>query len=146
MKKLTGRSLAIGWLNIIMVAHLLGGFAVSWCTQSGVFSSYHEQVLSAFNLIQSTQAAELHEWWLNLFGATFQAFSAVSLLLIYVAKQRANAVVWGLFALTILGWAVQDVTISARIQFTLHYWVDAIAVLILVPPMLYLAYKDFNHE
>lgn len=141
------RKQLINWLLLVMWLHLVIGLITTWAANSTVFAAYHQTVMLAFGVAgdESEPAQAIHIWWLELFGATFQAFSAVMLILIYLMKNTYSTKVWGFLALTILLWAAQDLFVSARVNLILHYWVDVTAVVLLVIPIVYLAYLDAKH-
>lgn len=138
------RSWLVRWLYLIALGHFVGALGVTWCADSSLFSTYQQSLLSAFGFSQHTGALELQLWWISLFGATLQAFSLFMLALMYLANRYQLASIWLTLAGVILLWAPQDIIISIQKNVWAHVWIDLVAVIALVPPLLILWRLDRN--
>lgn len=131
------RKWLIYWMYLIAIAHLVGGILVSWFSNIDSLDAYHNDILRRFGE-PSIQLHHLHIWWLNLFGATLQNVAIFMGILIYIGNKVRNALVWLWMAVGLVVWFPQDIIISLRIDLWAHVWVDAIAMLVLLPPLIFL--------
>jgi hypothetical protein len=64
--------------------------------------------------------------------------------LVLIADKQRNAAAWmGLIA-GLLVWAPQDILISLQAQCETHVWIDGIALLSMLPPLLWLFQHDLK--
>lgn len=132
----------IRWLYLVGIGHLAGAILMTWCADLALLTIYHQQVLDKFGL--ADWAEELQRWWVQLFGATLQAFSLLMLLLVYCGNRYRSGFLWGAMALILLIWAPQDAMISLQKDMLSHVWVDVAALAVLVPPLIILAIIDMR--
>ena len=136
------RSWLVGWLYLVALGHLVVAVGVTWLADLPWFACYHQDILAAFGLPLQAEAMELQLWWIALFGATLQAFALFMLALVYLANRYGHAGIWLLLAGAILLWAPQDILISIQKNVWAHVWIDLVAVVALVPPLLVLWWLD----
>lgn len=126
----------VWWMYAAAVAHLVVGVLLTWFMQLPNFADYNQLVLSKFwSGSVPAGALELHVWWVNLFGATLQNLAILMLLLIYLGNRLRLQIVWGWLVAGLLLWAPQDMWISAQRELWMHVWLDAVALLVMVPPL-----------
>ncbi len=134
----------IRWLYLVVLGHFLVGLLMTWCGDSILFEAYNSSVLKKFLLIDSQAAELLQVWWIAIFGATLQAFSILLMGLIYLGNHGKNHRVWLLIVAAIIIWAPQDIYFSWVHEIRMNLWVDIIAVMVLLPPLLFLISSDRN--
>jgi len=137
MNALTVRPWLISWLYLITFGHFACGILLAWFSNLSLLDNYHHSILERFgDLFNNAQALQV--WWLSLFGATLQNLAVFMGILIYVGNRQGRPFVWGWMIFGLLLWAPQDMLISLRINLWLHVWVDAIVILLVLPPLLLL--------
>lgn len=136
------RSWLVAWLYVIAFGHFVVAIGITWCADSPWFTSYHQDILTAFGFPLPMGAMELQLWWISLFGATLQAFALFMLMLVYLANRYRHAYIWLLLAGVMLLWAPQDMFISIQKNIWVHVWADVAAVAVLVPPLFALGWLD----
>jgi hypothetical protein len=143
MKKMTGntrlRTWLVRWLYLVGAVHVIGAVCMTWFADTILFRGYHHQTLINLGL---PEALELQQWWVQLFGATLQAFSMFMLLLIYAGDRQRSPLIWGAVSATLTCWAPQDIIISLQKNIWSHLWVDLAALAVLLPPLIALAIID----
>ncbi len=132
----------VRWLYCVAVGHLLVAMVMSWFAESVLFTDYHQQVISRFGDAELSPLLTLQQWWIQLFGATLQAFAIFMLLLVYLGNRYADPLVWLALALTLLWWAPQDIYLSLQQTMWSHLWADLAALLAIVPAAIWLAIID----
>ncbi|AKJ97837.1 MULTISPECIES: hypothetical protein [Pseudomonas] len=142
----TLRKALIAWLYALALLHLLAGFMLSWAGHSGVFDDYLLTLEQAFWASDAAPAAARAQqvWWLALFGATLQSYALYMLALVHIGHRMKRAAPWGWIIAGILLWAPQDMLISAQARMWSHLWLDGVALLLLLPPLLWLYRHDGN--
>ncbi len=142
----TVRGLIVSWLSVAAGVHVIIALGMTWFADANSFANYHRQVLASFGFDSASAlpvlVMDLQHWWMGLFGATLQAFSLLMLLLIHVGNRYRIAAVWCWMAIIILWWAPQDIFISLQKNAIAHVWADIFALLVLVPPLLWLWWLD----
>ncbi|MCO8171292.1 cell division protein [Pseudomonas sp. 21LCFQ02] len=133
----------IRWLYLVAGGHLLGGLLLSWAAPSGLFDQYLASLEQAFwGAVAPLAAREQQTWWLALFGATLQSYSLYMLALIHIGSRVRQPMVWGWLMAGLLLWAPQDIVISLQAGVWSHLLIDSLALLALVPPLLWLYRHD----
>ncbi len=135
----------IRWLYLITFGHFAAGVLLAWFSNLSFFDSYHQSILARVGDL-SIHAHELQIWWLSLFGATLQNLAIFMGVLTYVAGKQRSAFIWVWMIVGLILWAPQDMLISLQIDLWLHVWVDSIAILVMVPPLVILWWLDRNHK
>lgn len=131
------------WLYALAFVHLIAGVLVAWFMHLPNFADYNQLVLSKFwPDAAPVGALDMQIWWINLFGATLQNLAMLLMLLIYLGNRFRLAIVWGWLILGLVLWAPQDMWISAQRELWIHLWVDAAALLLMLPPLFLLLYLD----
>lgn len=104
---------------------------------------YFEAVAEHFSTsanINSDHALQI--WWVSLFGATIQTVGWWMLALVYLGARHRLAFAWGSLALGLIIWAPQDMWISAQADMWINVWIDALALITLLPPLFWLWRED----
>ena len=123
--------------------HFVGGLLLPWVANTALLDSYHRSVLQSFWPEQIPSAGRaLQIWWLGLFGATLQNVAIFMGVLIYVADRQRAAFVWGWMVIGFVVWAPQDIVISMQANAWMHVMGDALALLLMLPPLLVLFFGD----
>lgn len=131
------RKWLIYWMYFVAFGHFIGGVLVSWFSNAEFFNGYHNEIVARFGTVNA-QLHGLHIWWLNLFGATLQNIAIYMGVLVHVGNKTRSALVWIWMAIGLIIWFPQDIIISMRINLWIHVWVDVVAMLILLVPIMLL--------
>ncbi len=137
MHRIDARKWLILWIYLLVFGHFVAGVFLAWFGKLNVFAAYHHTILGQLN-DASAGALQLQYWWVSLFGATLQSLAIFMAVLTYVASKRRIAGVWVGMMFGLIVWAPQDMLISLQINLWLHVWIDALALVLLVPPLLIL--------
>ncbi|MCC2974808.1 TIGR01777 family oxidoreductase [Massilia sp. IC2-476] len=137
------RSWTIRWLYAVAAGHVLVGALLPWFAGAQVFGGYHGGIENAFwQAGAPLEARGLQVWWISLFGPTVQLMALFMIALIHLADRLRQPQVWLWMAAGLLLWAPQDILVSLRANVWPHLWIDLFALLVLVPPLLYLWQRD----
>lgn len=143
MGSIITRRRLVRWMYASALVHLLVGVALPWIGDLSVFDGYHRGVEAAFWGAAAPSAARAQQvWWIALFGPTVQVMSIWMLALIHFGDRYRSGFAWGILIAGILAWAPQDILISLRVDCWTHVWVDAFAVVTMVPPLAWLWLHD----
>ena len=132
------------WLYAAALAHILAGLTLTWAGHSGLLDGYLHILELAFWGADTVPTAghEQQVWWLALFGATLQSYSLYMLALVHLGNRLKAPAVWGWLIAGIMLWAPQDMWLSAQQQVWSHLWLDGFALLVLLPPLVWLYRHD----
>jgi hypothetical protein len=132
------------WLYAVAIVHILAGINLTWAGHSGLLDHYLHNLELAFWGADAVPAAghEQQVWWLALLGATLQSYSLYMLALVHIGNRSKAPMVWGWLIAGILLWAPQDMWLSVQRQVWSHLWLDAFALLVLLPPLSWLYVHD----
>lgn len=132
------------WLYAAAIVHILAGLTLTWAGHSGLLDGYLQVLELAFWGADPVPAAghEQQVWWLALFGATLQSYSLYMLALVHIGNRSKAPMVWGWLMAGILLWAPQDMWLSAQQRVWSHLWLDGFALLLLLPPLVWLYRHD----
>lgn len=137
------RRVLVGWLYAIATAHLLGGVLLSWAGHSGLLDGYLSSIEHAFWSTEVPAAARAQQvWWVALFGATLQAYALCLMALVHIGNTLKHPMPWAWLMAGLLLWAPQDIAISLSAGMWSHLWLDLAALLVLLPPLLWLYRHD----
>lgn len=138
------RPVMVLWLYAAAIVHVLAGLTLTWAGHSGLLDGYLHTLELAFWGADPVPAAghELQVWWLALFGATLQSYSLYMLALVHLGNRLKSPSVWGWLMAGVLLWAPQDMWLSAQKQVWSHLWLDGFALLVLLPPLIWLLRHD----
>ncbi|VXC04108.1 cell division protein [Massilia sp. 9I] len=143
MRNDAARIWTIRWLYAVAAGHVLVGALLPWFAGDPVFGAYHGGIESAFwQAGAPLQARGLQVWWISLFGPTVQLMALFMIALIHLADRLRQPQVWLWLAAGLLVWGPQDILVSLRAQVWPHVWIDLFALLVLVPPFVYLWRRD----
>lgn len=143
LPSLTLRRSLVWWLYAVAAGHLLFGMLLSWAGSSGLFDDYLSSLEHAFWVDVAPASARAQQvWWMALFGATLQSYALYMLALLHIGNRLRSAMAWGWLIAGLVLWAPQDILISAQAKMWSHLWVDTLALLILLPPLLWLYRHD----
>lgn len=135
------------WLYAMASLHLLVGLLLPWLCDAALFSNYHRHIEQFFWGASIPAAAHAEQlWWIALFGPTVQTVAIMMLALIRIGQQTKNTVAWSAIILGLVLWAPQDMLISSRANCWSHIIVDAIALVVLLPPTGYLLWHDRKYR
>ncbi|MHC8303361.1 cell division protein [Pseudomonas sp. PB3P13] len=140
----TLRSALMVWLYAAAMVHLLVGVVLTWAGHSGLLDGYLltiEQAFWAADAAPITARAQ-QVWWVAIFGATLQSFSLYMLALVSIGHRLRSPAAWGWLIAGIVLWAPQDMWISAQARVWSHLSVDSLALLTLLPPLIWLYRHD----
>lgn len=128
------------WLLALAWLHLAIGLAIPFIAYSALFDYYSALLQAAFWPGQSVPAETLsfQRWIVSLFGPTLASIGVVMIYLVRAGIRTNESWPWNAILLALLVWAPGDIGISLLKDFRLHVWIDAIALLAIVPPVLLL--------
>ncbi|TFW28058.1 cell division protein [Duganella callida] len=139
------RTLLVRWIYLVVALHLLAGVLLPLCAGTALTQAYRRSIEAYFFSGAAPQAAgALHAWWLSLFGPTVQAAAIWMAGLAVLGDQQRNAYAWLMLILGVVVWAPQDMLISARADCWTNVWIDAAAVIVMLPPLLWLCKLDLT--
>lgn len=134
------------WLYAAALVHLLAGVLLTWAGNSGLFTDYLQSIEQLFWGQAAPPAARAQQvWWLALFGATLQSYALYLLALVRLGDRLHHANAWAWLMAGILLWAPQDIWVSLQVQMGSHLAFDSMALLTLLPPLLWLFVHDRRH-
>ncbi len=137
------RRALILWLYASALAHVLVGFALPWLSDLRLISPYHHSTLSFFwpaGIPEAAQAQQL--WWMALFGPTVQSVGLWMAALVRLGDVHHSRFAWQALIAGLLLWAPQDMLYSLRADAWVHVWVDVLAIITMLPPLLWLLWND----
>ena len=130
-----------------ILGHFLVGVLLPYLVGMAFLEPYHQSIERAFFGVVIPAGARAHQlWWMALFGPTVQALSIWMAVLVYLGQRYRNRFAWLGLILGLLIWAPQDMWISLRIAAWNHVWIDSAALLIMLPPLLFLYFDDRTFE
>lgn len=137
------RKWIIVWLYGVAAVHLLVGVLLPWVGNSVLFEPYHRLIEGAFWSNAAPEGARLFQvWWISLFGPTIQTLGVWMAALVYLGARYRNRFIWCALLLGFAVWAPQDIFISLKANAWVHVWVDLLALLSVIPPLLWLWWCD----
>ena len=137
------RKWLIRWLYAAAFAHFIIGLLLPWISATGLVEVYHQLIESHFWPRAAPDAARnMQVWWMSLFGATVQTVGLWMGALIYLGNQHRSRFAWLWLMTGILVWAPQDMLISMQANMLINVWIDAVAVLSMIPPLFILWKMD----
>ena len=137
----------IRWLYAVAVGHLLVGVVLTWMGNSDLFESYHRAVeLHFWSGTAPTAARPQQVWWIALFGATMQSTALWMAALVHLGHRLRSAAAWGWLLAGLALWAPQDMALSTQGGMWVNIWIDTFALLIMVPPLVWLLRHDRQHK
>lgn len=140
------RRTLVCWLYAAALVHLLVSLVLTWAGHSGLLDGYLNMIEHAFWVDAVPAAARSQQvWWLALFGATLQSYSLYMLALVHMGNRLKTPMAWGWLMAGIIVWAPQDMLLSIQAQVWSHLWFDSVALLTLLPPLLWL-YRHDRHN
>lgn len=143
MKRETLRRWAVRYTFVAIGAHLLVGALLPWMINAPAFDGYHRAIEAAFWGADAPAAARAQQvWWISLFGPTVQAAALWMGALAWLGARQRSAFAWGALIAGMVLWAPQDMLISLRANCWTHVWIDTIAVVGMLPPLVYLFVVD----
>lgn len=146
MTRCETRRWMIRWLYAVAAIHLLVGVLLPWIAGASLFNDYHSSIETVFwQATPPSQARSLQTWWISLFGPTIQVMSLWMMALIRLAERQGNSQIWLWLIAGLAIWAPQDMLVSLRAECWPHIWVDSIALIVMVPPLLWLQRHDKAH-
>lgn len=137
------RRVWVAWLYAVALGHLAISLYLTWGGHTRPLADYLATVEHALHpATVPAQARDLQHWWLTLFGATLQSYAVFMLALVHLGNTlRARAAWLGLIAGLLL-WAPQDMYFSFVSGVRINVWLDGAALLVLLPPLLWLYRHD----
>lgn len=139
------RKQLVWWIYAVIAAHLVVGILLPLVSDTVIFAAYNDGITRSFFGAAASQAARpMQAWWLSLFGPTVQAASIWMLALAVMGDQQRNAFAWAMLILGLVIWAPQDMFISVRAHCWANVAIDVIAVVVMLPPLVWLCKTDLR--
>ncbi|MDY7538651.1 cell division protein [Undibacterium sp. RTI2.1] len=151
--KNTKRIWLVRWMYAAAAMHLLVGALLPWIANASIFNNYHHGIELAFwgdawnslHTLTTSGAATVRAqqvWWISLFGPTVQSTAIWMGALVYFGDQQRSSFAWKALIIGIVVWAPQDMLISLQADCWNHVWVDLFAVVMMLPPLIWLWRED----
>ncbi|MBI6925268.1 cell division protein [Pseudomonas putida] len=137
------RRARIRWLQAVTLMHLLVGLGLTWGGNTALLDAYQQSIEHAFwGHAAPAVARQQQLWWLALFGATLQSYSLFMFGLIHLGDRLRSRHAWAWLTVGIVLWAPQDVLVSLQAGMWTHLVIDGLALLALLPPLIWLYRHD----
>lgn len=137
------RTWSIRWLYAVVVLHLLVGLLLPWVAAHPLLDGYHAGIEAAFYGPVVPAAARSHQlWWMALFGATVQAAAVWMGALVWLGARERLPFAWAALGAGLVLWAPQDMAVSLQAGCWAHVWLDTMALVAMLPPLIYLFVHD----
>ncbi|MFZ6722675.1 cell division protein [Undibacterium sp. Ji49W] len=137
------RTWLIRWMYAAAMVHFVIGALLPWLANTGLVEVYHQHIERHFWPQAAPDAARtMQVWWMSLFGATVQTVGLWMGALVYLGNRHRSRFAWLWLMIGILIWAPQDMLISMQADMLVNVWVDAFAVLSMIPPLFILWKMD----
>jgi hypothetical protein len=134
----------VRWIYAATAAHLVVGVLLPCMAGSAWLDGYRLGVERFFvGPGAPAGVGALQVWWMSLFGPTVQAAAVWMAGLAVMGDKQKNAFAWAMLILGLLVWGPQDMLISARAHCWINLWIDALALLLMLPPLLCLCKLDW---
>lgn len=135
----------VRWIYVVVAAHLAAGILLPCLAGGAWLDGYRRQMAQFFIGAQAPAGVQaLQAWWISLFGPTVQAAALWMAGLAVMGDKQRNAFAWVMLIVGLLVWAPQDMLISARASNWTNVWIDAGALLLMLPPLLRLCVLDLG--
>ena len=142
-KQASLRTWAVRWTYAAIAGHLVVGLALPWLADAALLAGYHRAIETSFWGAQPPAAVHAAQvWWISLFGPTVQAAAVWMGALAYMGDRQRSAFAWGALIAGLLLWAPQDMLVSLRQDCWDHVVIDAVALAMLLPPLVFLFLAD----
>lgn len=133
----------VRWMYAVAAGHLLVGLLLPWIANAGIFENYHRSVEQYFWSGAAPAAARAQQvWWMALFGPTVQSTALWMAALVHLGHRHRSAAAWAWLLAGVALWAPQDMGLSIQAQVWTHVWVDVLALVVMVPPLVWLWRHD----
>jgi hypothetical protein len=140
---MTIRTWLVRWIYVVVAAHLVVGVLLPLYAGAAIAEPYRRGIENFFFSAEAPPAAKaLQVWWLSLFGPTVQAAAIWMAGLAVMGDKQENAFAWAMLIVGLLVWAPQDMLISARAHCWANLWIDALALVAMLPPLVWLCKLD----
>lgn len=137
------RPWVIKWMYAIALGHLVVGLLLPWIGGLSLFETYHRSIEVAFWGNDAAAAARTQQvWWMSLFGPTIQNVAVWMGALTRVGDRLRSTFAWGWLIAGVMLWAPQDMLVSLRAGAWVHVWADCFALLVILPPLIWLWWHD----
>lgn len=137
----------IGLLYTVAAAHVAVGALLPWLADAPLLDQYYRRIGAAFwQTPPPIESRALQAWWIAMIGPTFQVLGLWMLLLMHQENRHRDARLWRWLIAGLVLWAPQDVLISLRADCWPHVWMDALVLVLMLPPLLWLQRHDAAHD
>ncbi|HEF5875315.1 TPA: DUF393 domain-containing protein [Burkholderia cenocepacia] len=139
----SARRIVVRCMYAAAIAHLLVGVVMPWIAGASWLDAYHRSIESHFWTGAAPEAARAQQvWWVSLLGATVQCAAVWMLALVHLGNRLRNREVWGWLLAGLSIWAPQDMLLSWQAQVWGHVAIDVVALVAMVPPLVWLWRRD----
>ncbi|MCA7925450.1 DUF393 domain-containing protein [Burkholderia cenocepacia] len=137
------RRIVVRWMYAAAIVHLLVGVVLPWIAGASWLDAYHRGIERHFWSAAAPGAARVQQvWWMSLLGATVQCAAVWMLALVHLGNRLRKREVWGWLLAGLLIWAPQDMLLSWQAQVWGHVVIDVVALVAMVPPLVWLWRRD----
>ncbi len=128
------------WLLLLAWLHLAIGLFIPAIAHSALFGHYSALLQAAFwpGQVIPPETLDFQRWIVSLFGPTLASVGVVMIYLVRAGIRSDDTWPWNAILLALAVWAPGDIYISLLKDFWLHVWIDTLALLVIVPPVLVL--------
>lgn len=126
------------WLLIVATLHVIGGVALAFEMPEFIWQAYQQDLYRVFtiNNSQPENIENLVSMIVRLFGPTVASWG---LLMIYLIRQIflfQDKVAWAFLISSLLMWFLLDTSISLSFGVMSHLWINSLAFVVILMPLL----------
>ena len=136
------------WLLLVALGHVAVGLLIPVWAYSPLFDFYSNLLKDTFWLSQELpqETKEFQRWILALFGPTIASVGVLMFYLVKAGIKHREPGPWNALLIVTVIWASGDIGISLMHDFWPHVLVDAMAMLVIVPPTLILRARAIKFQ
>lgn len=143
-----GNNILGRWLLLVALGHIVAGLLIPIWAYSPAFDFYSDFLKDAFWSSQEVpqETKEFQRWILALFGPTIASVGVLMTYLVKAGIKHREPGPWNALLIVTAIWAPGDIGISLMHDFWPHVLIDAMAMLVIVPPTLILRARAIKHQ
>jgi len=136
------------WMLLVALGHIAVGIAIPVFAYSTAFDLYGGLLKEAFWLVHEVppETKEFQRWMFALFGPTIASVGVMMFYLVKSGIRHREPEPWNALLIVSAVWASGDIGISLMHNFWLHVLIDALALLVIVPPTMVLRARAIRYQ
>ena len=129
------------FLQLIAVAHILGGIALPFLVNTSLFATYNELLYQALGFESNVRNPNVN-FLVGLFGPTIASWGVLFLYVVTSGFRNPNKDAWWAIFFSCMAWAPYDSLLSVQQGIYINALINFISALAILIP-LFLARKHF---